>query len=173
MDNPIFKFETTMEKEDYKKFLYTATFKRNKFVIPIIALIAMLGALFVAFSDGTFNLTVFFICWIFMFVSAIGVICFKVERRNKQRIKTDKTGTFGSRSILSFFEDKLIFETPTLNSTGTLTYNQVYKLMESKDYFIFYITYNQATLLRKKDIGEVQKFREFIVSKFANKYNLI
>lgn len=108
-----------------------------------------------------------------MFALAIGVICFKVERRNKQRIKTDKTGTFGSKSILSFFEDKLTFETPALNSTGTLTYTQVYRLMESKDYFIFYITYNQATLLRKKDIGDVQKFREFIVSKFAEKYDII
>lgn len=173
MDNPIFRYETTMEKEDYKKFLYTATFKRNKFVIPLIALIAMLGSLIVAFDNGIFNLTVFFICLIFMFILAIGVVCFKVERRNNQRIKTDKTGTFASKSILSFFEDKLIFETPALNSTGTLAYNQIYKLMESKEYFIFYITYNQATLLRKKDMNDIERFREFIVSKFNGKYKSI
>lgn len=108
-----------------------------------------------------------------MFLLAIVIVCFKVEQKNKQRIKTDKTGTFDSKTILGFFDDKITFEVPHLKSKGTLEYSQVHKLMESKDFFIFYITHNQATLLRKKDIHEIDKFTKFIVSKFSGNYRRV
>ena len=64
-------------------------------------------------------------------------------------------------------------ENEALKSKGELQYHQFYALMESKDYFIFYLTANQASLIRKLDIDDISAFREFIVEKFKNKYKRI
>src|SRR5690606_17599717 len=91
-DNKLFTVKTIMEKEDYHKFLYVATFFRSKIIIPFILLISALMAVFLAYSENQFSTTEFIISWIVLAVVAILTIIFKVERKNKQRIKTDKTG---------------------------------------------------------------------------------
>ena len=100
MEQPKIIINTTMSKEDYRKFLYIATFKRNKFIIPMVALIALLGSIVISLDNGHFNLAKLIISWILLFALAIIVVIFKVERRNAQRVKTDKTGTFDSINTL-------------------------------------------------------------------------
>lgn len=173
MTQPHFVITTTMEKEDYKKFLYTATFRRNKFIYLIIGLIALAGVYKTRYTLGDFNFLKYFSCWLFFVVIAIGAILLRVEIKNKKRLKHDKTGTFGSKSTLSFYDEKIGFENQAFNSKGELEYKSVHKLMESKDYFIFYLTNTQATLLRKKDMYNVDEFRDFIKPKFKGKYRKI
>jgi len=122
---------TTMAKEEYKKFLYIATFRRNKLVIPLMV------------------------------------------RENAQRVKTDKTGTFDSVNTLEFYDDKLVMENQQLKSTGELKYDQFFAVMESKEYFIFYLTVNQASLIRKKDVDDLGELKQFIKEKFESKYKQI
>lgn len=173
MDSPTFIIETTMEPNDYRTFLFIATFLRNPFTIPMIAGIAGLGACLFELSNDSFAVVPVLSMWIFMFVIAIGVLCFKIERKNKQRIRTDKTGTFGSKSILKFFEDRIVIETPSLQGTCTLRYEQFFQLLESKDYLIFYLNKNQASFIRKKDLTNPNDFLPFITKKFENKYKRI
>ncbi len=173
MQQPRFLIQTTMEKEDYRKFLYIATFCRNKFTIPLVAAMALVGSLIVNLKNNSLHLQGFLLTWIFMLVLAVGAVCFRVERQNKQRVTTDKTGTFGAESLLHFYEDKVVMETKSLNSTGELRYDQFHRLIESKEYLIFYLTANQAALIRKKDIENIAGFKAFIVPKFSNRYNCI
>ena len=164
---------TTMTKEDYRKFLYIATFRRNKLIIPLIGLISLVGSVIVSLDSDNFNYIKLIIGWIFLFALAIGVVLFKVERKNAQRIKTDKTGTFDSINTLKFYDDRIVIENKALKSKGELKYNQFYALMESKEYFIFYLTANQASLIRKKDIEDLNVFRDFIIKIFGNRYKRI
>ena len=164
---------TTMSKEDYRRFLYIATFKRNKLVMPMLCLIALLGSMIINLGNGQFDVIKLIICWIVLFAFAIIVVLFKVERRNAQRIKTDKTGTFDSVNTLKFYDDRIVMENESLKSTGELKYDQFYAVRESKDYFIFYLTVNQASLIRKKDIDDLNAFKKFIVEKFEGKYKKI
>ncbi|NLZ93349.1 MAG: YcxB family protein [Firmicutes bacterium] len=127
----------------------------------------------VSYGNGNFSWSRLITSWIFLFVLAIIVVIFKVERKNKQRVKTDKTGTFDSINTLKFYDDKIIMENKSLKSTGELKYKQFFTVMESKDYFIFYLTANQASLIRKKDLDNLQEFKEFIASKFAGNYKQI
>jgi uncharacterized membrane protein (DUF373 family) len=87
---------TTMSKEDYRKFLYIATFRRNKIIIPMLGLISLIGSMIISLDSGNFNLIKLIVSWILLFALAIIVVLFKVERKNAQRIKTDKTGAFDS-----------------------------------------------------------------------------
>lgn len=164
---------TIMTKEDYRKFLYIATFRRNKFIIPFIGLVCLVGSIMISIDSGSFNFIKLVVAWIFLFSLAIGLVLFKVERKNAQRIKTDKTGTFDSINTLKFYDDRIVMENKALKSTGELKYSQFFALMESKDYFIFYLTANQASLIRKRDIDDLSAFREFIIKKFENKYKRI
>jgi len=164
---------TTMSKEDYRKFLYIATFRRNKVIIPMLGLISLVGSMIVSLDSGNFNLIKLIVSWILLFALAIIVVLFKVERRNAQRIKTDKTGAFDSINTLKFYDDRIVMENKALKSTGELKYSQFFALMESKDYFIFYLTVNQASLVRKKDVDNLNAFKEFIVEKFGSKYKSI
>lgn len=100
------------------------------------------------------------------------MVCFKVEQKNKQRITTDMTGTFGSVSLLNFYDEKVEMSNEALNSKGKLNYNQFFSVLESKDYFIFYLTANQASLIRKKDIEHIDEFRKFIMEKFQKNLNI-
>lgn len=173
MENPKIIINTNMSKEDYRKFLYIATFRRNKFVLPIIILIALIGSMIINFNNGSFNLPRLIIGWALLFVLVIVIILFKIERRNKQRIKTDKTGAFDSINTLKFYDDRIVMENRSLKSIGELKYSQFFSVMESKDYFIFYFTVNQASLIRKKDVDNINEFKEFIIGKFQNKYKQI
>ena len=173
MEEPKMIINTIMTKNDYRKFLYIATFKRNKFTIPMLALIALLGSLIVSFDNENFNWIKLIISWALLFALAIIAVLIKVERRNAQRIKTDKTGAFDSVNTLKFYDDRIVMENEALKSKGELRYDQFYAVMESKDYFIFYLTANQASLIRKKDVDNLNEFKEFIIGKFQGRYKSI
>lgn len=173
MEEPIITINTTMTKEDYRKFLYIATFKKNKVVIPLMILISFIGGLAISYKNGQIQPFMLIISWVLLFLLSIFVIIYKVERRNKQRIKTDKTGTFDSINILKFYDDKMVMENKALHSTAQLSYDQFFTLLESKDYFIFYFTVNQASLVRKVDVSNLKEFKTFIIGKFEGKYKYI
>lgn len=173
MEQPKIIINTTMSKEDYRRFLYIATFRKNKLIIPFLSLISLIGSIIISFERGSFSFNRFIISWILLFLLAIAVILFKVERKNAQRIKTDKTGTFDSVNTLKFYDDRIVMENKSLKSTGELKYSQFFAVMESKDYFIFYLTANQASLIRKKDVDNLKEFKEFIIEKFENRYKEI
>ena len=173
MQTPVFTIETVMEKEDYRKFLFIATLLRNAYTIPLIAGIALLGAFIATWRTDSFAPGTVIILWIFMFLLVIGIICLKIERKNKQRMKSDKTGTFGAKNILKFYPDHMVVETPFLQGTCTLRYDQFYQLLESKDYLIFYWNQNQASLMKKSDISDLDGFKSFLLEKFCGKYRRI
>lgn len=173
MEEPIITINTTMTKEDYRKFLYIATFKRSKVIIPLMLLMSLVGALIISIGNGQIKPLLLIISWVLLFLLSVFVIISKVERKNKQRIKTDKTGIFDSVNTLKFYDDKMVMENKALHSIGQLSYKQFYALLESKDYFIFYLNENQASLIRKVDVQNLDEFKPFILGKFEGSYKKI
>ncbi|WP_291579621.1 YcxB family protein [Clostridium sp. UBA6640] len=175
MEDKLFTVKTGMRKEDYRKFLYIATFLRSKIIIPFIFGLSALMAVYLSYSENQLNIMEFFISWILLAVVAAGVIILKVERKNKQRIKTDKTGAFNSEEILDFYEEFLIIKSTVFEGEGKIKYIQFYQVLESKDYFINYFNVNQATLIRKKDMDEetCDKLRELYKKNMGDKYRKI
>jgi hypothetical protein len=172
-EDALFLFTTKMEKEDYRKFLYTATFRKNPAVIWILSGICLLGAIFLQISAGQIKILSLLLQWCMLMAVAVGVICFQVERKNKSRIRTDKTGTFEQETVLYFYPQCLKTEVPAIKGTHTLEYHQFFQVLESKDYFMFYYSKNLASLLRKKDMEEIDGFREFLKEKFGARYRIL
>lgn len=171
----LFTVKTKMDKEDYRKFLYLATFKKSPIIIPIILLIAAIGAGIIAFENGNFNIIDFLIAWVFMTLLVFGTICFKVEHKNKKIIKTDKIGTFGTYETISFCEDYVIVINDSVEGKSKIRYEQFYGLLESKEYLIFYYNANMASLIRKKDIEDEYKTEiiRFLKEKLGKSFRTI
>jgi len=174
-ETKLFTVETTMEKKDYRRFLYTATFCRRKAVIPFILLISAAAAALLAYEHSYFDVIKFIIYWLFLAAAAVLAIIFQVERRNKQRINTDKTGAFGAKETIDFFEDFLTIKSTAFAGETSIQYSQFYQVLESKDYFITYFNMNQAALIRKEDLDSetTDKLRALLQRKMGRNYKRI
>lgn len=172
----IFTIKSSMSKEDYRKFLYTSTFQKSRSKIIFLLSMCLLASYIIAYDDG-FNILVFIIAVFLFMVFVFSAIVYSIERRYSQRVKTDKTGIFESRYKLIFYENKLVTESISPKSQGELHYEQFYEVIETKDYWYFYMTINQASILSKKNIRKssynVEEFKEFITRKFEGKYKKI
>lgn len=176
MEEPRIVINTTMTKEDCRKFFYVTTFKKNKYIVPLLALIDLILSFMVVLGQGYggLNWIELIVYWVAFFVLTIVVLIIEIELKNSRRVKTDKTGTLGSSTTLKFYDDRLVMENETLRSKSELNYEQFYAVVESKEYFFFYFTANQASLIRKKDIKtDLNDFRSFIAEKFNGKLKKI
>ncbi|HZK24455.1 MAG TPA: YcxB family protein [Oscillospiraceae bacterium] len=174
-ENKLFTVETTMEKKDYRKFLYTATFLKSKGAIPYIFLFSAVVAGLLVYQDSYFNVTQFIIYWAVLIGAAVLAVIFQVERRNKQRIATDKTGAFGAKERLDFYEDFQVIKSTAFAGETSIKYSQFYQVLESRDYFITYFNMNQASLIRKEDLERetAEKLRSLYQKKMGKNYKRI
>lgn len=106
---------------------------------------------------------------------AILVIIFKIEIKFRKIIKTDKTGLFDSPEILDFYADFLIVKSKVFEGEIKVKYTQIYKVFESKNYFINYFNANQATLIRKKDMKSevIDSIRSLYKKNITDKYKKV
>lgn len=170
MEQALFTVCTRMEKEDYRKFLYTATFRRSPWGLIFITGLSLAVSLLLSWGSDGLRPVRLLILWGLYFCIAIGAVCLKIELKNRKRIATDRTGAFGAVNTLCFYEDRLTLSCEELHSFGEFRYSQFYGIMESKDFFLFYLSADQASMVRKKDLENPDAFRRFLASKFPGRF---
>ncbi len=76
---------------------------------------------------------------------------------------------------MDFYEDFLIVKNTAIEGQSKIRYNQLYQVLESKDYFINYFNMNQASLIRKKDMDDevIEKLKNLYQKEMGNKYRRI
>lgn len=164
--------ETKMEKEDYKKFLYTTTLFRNGKSIPMLILIALGCAVLLNFDSKGFNFIKMLGYFVVFLIIAIGSVVFKIERLNKARLKSDESGIFNTESIIDFCEDYMFIKVESFESESKIPYTNIFKVIETKDFYLTYLNDNQASVIRKKDITKEQEviLREIYNEKLKDKF---
>ncbi len=171
----LFTVETTIETKDYRRFLYLTTFLKSRATIILMLLATALAALFLAFYDHYFYPLMFILYWIILLLAAVLVIVFKVERKVKQKITTDRTGTFGAKETLDFYRDFVTLKSTAVEGETRIKYSQFYRILESRDFFITYFDANLASLIRKKDLGgkTTEELRALYKKKMGRNYRKI
>lgn len=174
-DNKLFTVTTTIEKEDYRRFLYIATFLRSKIIIPFFVLLSCIVASFLAYSEGQLNILRFIVLWIVLTALDILTLVYNVERKNKQRIKIDKTGAFDAKETLDFYDDYLVIKSAVFGGKNKVKYDQIYQVLETKEYFITYLNINQASIMRKKDMDKdtIEKIQQLYKKSMGKMYKKI
>lgn len=171
----LFTVKTTMEKEDYHKFLYISTFLKSKITIIFLIFLAAFLSGLIAYSENQFDLIGFLFFLIILIIIAILVIILKIEIKFRRIIETDKTGSLGSQEVLDFYEDFLIVKSKVFEGEIKVKYAQFYEVFESKEYFITYFNANKATLIRKKDMESevIHSLRSLYKQNLTNKYKKV
>lgn len=168
-EDVLLEIETKIEKEDYHKFLYLTTFKLKKSPLLILIFLHAFLAVLIAFSRDTFSFSFLIIMLLVMIIFVLSILIFKLEYLYKKRIKTDKTGAFGSKAILNFFSNYISIKSEYLQTTSKLNYNQIYKAIEIKEYYVIYFNHKSASIIRKKDI--IESDQKILSKILTNKLN--
>ena len=171
----LFTVETTMEKNDYHKFLYISTLLKSKIMILFFLFLTAFLSGEIAYNESTFDSKVFFVFWIILIMVLIVVIIFKIEVKFRQIMKTDKTGIFNLPEILDFYTDFLIVKSKVFEGEIKVKYTQIYKVFETNNYFITYFNATQATLIRKKDMKSevIDQLKSLYKKNLVNTYKKV
>lgn len=175
MEQEKFYIVTKMEQEDHKKFIYITTFFKRKTGLIVTAVMSILAGLAVSWILECVTVGMVALIAVCYFLMIVGIQCYKINKLNKQRAKTDKAVGFGAESHLYFYEDHILMEMPVTKSSGQLRYDQIYEIMETKEFFAVYTSSNQASLIRKKDIPqeELAAFTCFLKEKMQKQYKTL
>ncbi len=176
METPLFQVSTHMERKDYRKFLYIATFFQNPLVIPLILVMCGVGAVLASRQLGRSDLFYIVALWAAITALVFSAVCFNVEGKNRRRVTAaQQVGALDRRLEMSFSETEFLLENPAREASRTLSYEEFHLLMETKDYFIFFLTKHQVTLLCKRDLKEEERdsFSAFIRRKFGKRYRYV
>lgn len=154
--NEKYKFTTTMEREDYRNFLYLITFKRNHSVwLLILFLTVLLSVSISLFTGGIKPLNLLIIAF-FMLLVIVSALCIRLESKVKKKYKKTKETQLKKEQTVKLYETEIEATNRSREGTTTSTYDNFYEIWETKDYFFFYFTKDSCSLIRKKDIPSNQ-----------------
>lgn len=170
-----FTVTTFMDKEDYRKFLYFATFRKTPTILFLLLLLSSMGSLLLLFILNVYRLSVFIGIWVFMLLSCVAALSFKIERMTKKQIKNNPEELFEYPSVLTFYENEMVASHRNAEGSTRLAYKDFLAITETNDYIIFYFTDVTANLLRKKDVDrdELTAIRSFLKEKAGKKYRIL
>ena len=163
--------KTHMEKEDYKKFLYSITFFKSTKSIGFLLAIALVGAILLTIDSTGFNIVKFLGYFaLLLFIGLISIIL-KIEKLNKSRIKSDEGLLFNSVNELNFYDDYIQVNNEAFEGDSKIPYEIISKVSETKDFYLIYLNKNQASVIRKKDIDEIEEnlLRGILKEKLSDK----
>ena len=168
-DKKLFTIKTSINKKDYSRFLYIATFLRKKFTIPAIIVITALMAGFVSYNNRIFELKSFLIYWLILLIITLFAIVVKIEFQSREREKADKAGVLKSIETL---DDILVIKSSAFKGKSKIKYYKFYEVIETKNYFIIYFNRRQASIIRKIDLEDslVDELRNLLTGKIGHKY---
>lgn len=164
--------KTYIEKENYRKILYTTTLLRSGKSIPFLLVIAFIAAVLLTFDKSGFNIVKLLVYFIIFLIIATLSIVLKLEKLNKATIKSDNIGLFNSENTLDFYDDQIIIKTKFLEGEVKIPYEYISKVIETKEFYLIYLNNNQASVIRKKDITEIEEkdLRELYKEKLKDKF---
>ena len=177
-ENKLFEFETRMEPEDFRKSSYIAAFFQAPQTVPSILVMCAIGALLAGLRvERVGDILYMLMLWFTISVLVFTLLCFNVYLKGKRReAAARQTGALDRRMVMRFYDSYVNLENPAREMKRDYPYEQFWRLLESKHYFIFFLDKHQVTILRKKDIknqDELASFSPFMSRSFGKGYRFV
>lgn len=154
--NEKYKITTTMEREDYRNFLYLITFKRNTSVWLLILFLTIILSISISLITGGIKPLNLLIIAFFMFLVILSALCLRLESKVKKKYGKSNAKLLKKDQTLSLSEQGIEATNRSKEGTTSSSYENIYEIWETKDYFFFYFTKDLCSLIRKKDIPKEQ-----------------
>lgn len=156
-DNFLYKTTTIIDIKEFKRFqkFYLNKFKSS--IWPILVMIALaILAIVLNFYKGNWDVVGLVI--IFIIIYPI-LLKFTLNRQIKKMYKTNKRINMLEETI-TFYEDYL--ESCSKHNYCKVQYNDIYKVCETKTNFYIFISDNQAFIIIKEELKDLDAFKNFI-----------
>ena len=148
----IFEVTTTMEKEDYRNFLFLTTFQTPDSIISLFIISIILGA--IANVIIGFSMSKLFFCSLFFFLVFFVLLYAKLEKNVKATYPLDQPAVIEINQTIRFYDSHLTATNRTDANTTTTSYDNIYKIKENDSYIILFLTKELASVIRKKDLDK-------------------
>ena len=123
--------------------------------MAILAIVAIV----LNYIKGNYN--VVFLVIVFIIVYPI-ILSITLNSQIKKMYKSNKRINM-LEEVLTFYDDYL--ESKSSHNYCKVLYSDIYKICETKSNFYIFISDNQAFIIIKSEINELDKFKEFIIDK--------
>jgi len=171
--NALFEITTRLEKDDYRRFSYATIFQKKYLTISLIILLAAVGSVFYIFMEDKLTVLNFFLYWVIMIAIVFAAIFVSVEYKNIKKINVIRSGyKKAPKQKITFFDDYLVAEDENANRSHKIKYDNLLKVLESKDFYIIFASKNIGSPIRKIDVDREysDEFKRFLKEKFGERY---
>lgn len=165
-----YKIQTQMNEQDYKNFLTFHMFHKGKAIWIYTAILSIVAATACTYVTQIITIPFFLFCWALMIATILITLRIKIHLLIKKRLKTDRGNLIRSEVIFYFHEEDFVMENQGIASTATLSYDKIYQVVETKDFYALYLNVNQATLISKRNIENVDEFGAFLLERTREIY---
>lgn len=166
----LFVITTTLEKKDFRSYLYITTFLKDKKVFLIIYGICVILSIISTLILHSFTVGNVMIRSLIVFCGLLIFMCVGIEIKSRRFVKNYRAGQIGRTEELRFYEG---YMEVGMKSGDRIEYNQFYELVESKNYILFYFNEKFASVVKKSDVPECEQFTEFLQMIFGDKYRKV
>lgn len=170
--NQLYQINTTMEREDYRNFLYLITFGKNPSILLAILTMSCFLSLFISFFTNGFQIKNFLIITFFMFLVTISTLCMRLESKVRKKYGIANKENLKKEQTVILFDNSIEATNRSNNGTTVVSYEDFYEIWETKNYLFFYFSKDLCSLIRKQDIDKVQseEILQFLKSKLGEKF---
>lgn len=156
----LFKTSTIIDMYEFKKFqkFYLNKFKSSIIPIIIMALLAIV-AIVLNFIKGNYSVVGLVI--VFIIVYPI-ILSFTLSSQIKKMYKSNKRINM-LEETLTFYDEFL--ESKSDHNYCKVQYTDIYRVCETKSNFYIFISDNQAFIIIKSELKDVDGFKDFIIDK--------
>ena len=165
---PLFEITTTMEKDDYRNFLFLTTFQTADSIVSLLIIGILLGGI-TSIATGFSLSSLFFSCLFFILVLFV-VMYSKLEKNVKTMYPLDQPAAIKTAQIITFYDTYLTSTNRTNTDITETAYNDIYKIKENDSYIILMLTKELASVICKKDLDKemVRKISDLLKEKCEN-----
>ncbi len=164
-ETPIYEITTTMEKDDYRNFLFLTTFQTPDSIISLLIISILLGAVTSVVTG--FSLSSLFFSTLFFFLIFFVLLYAKLEKNVKATYPLDQPANIETKQTILFYNTYLTSTNRTDANVTTAAYDTIYKIKEDDSYIILFLTKELASVIRKKDLDNeiIQELSAFLKEK--------
>lgn len=166
---PLYTIKSKLEKKDHIKFMYVSTFFKKPITFLFFVAAAVAGGIGFGRGARLQETWQFFLLGFGIFALLIFFIFVRVRAKSVKKIIKDKTGNYELENTFKFFPKGMILEGKKMKTASLVKYEKLYRVIETRDYFMIYFNEFQGSLFKKSQVENCNEFQDFLRSKFTSR----
>lgn len=163
MDKQKICIDTKILKQDYRAVVYFNVLVKNRMflVISVSSIIVSVAVLLQKFLG--YNVPDFMFYISVLILVCILILILSTEILIRKYISSDKV-SIGTDIQIIVDSEKLVYNKKSTKSTAEYRFDMLYRAYNTKNYFLIFIDYQQAIIIRKSDMNteDIQKLNDIL-----------